>query len=159
MARDDAQAAPKRRLRSDQFSGLMLVALALYVAWADRVYPTGTVHEPGPGFMPLVLAIFLGLMGLLIAAWGARSLPLAEMRWPEAKRAVTILIASAVGIYVLEDVGYRLTIMVLLIFLMGVIERKPPLMVAILSIGFSFLSYYVVADLLLVPLPRSPWGF
>ena len=159
MARDDAQAAPKRRLRSDQFSGLMLVALALYVAWADRVYPTGTVHEPGPGFMPLVLAIFLGLMGLLIAAWGARSLPLAEMRWPEAKRAVTILIASAVGIYVLEDVGYRLTIMVLLIFLMGVIERKPPFMVAILSIGFSFLSYYVVADLLLVPLPRSPWGF
>jgi len=159
MARDDAQAAPKRRLRSDQFSGLMLVALALYVAWADRVYPTGTVHEPGPGFMPLVLAIFLGLMGLLIAAWGARSLPLAEMRWPEAKRAITILIASAVGIYVLEDIGYRLTIMVLLIFLMGVIERKPPFMVAILSIGFSFLSYYVVADLLLVPLPRSPWGF
>lgn len=159
MARDDAQAAPKRRLRSDQFSGLMLVALALYVAWADRVYPTGTVHEPGPGFMPLVLAIFLGLMGLLIAAWGARSLPLAEMRWPEAKRAITILIASAVGIYVLEDIGYRLTIMVLLIFLMGVIERKPPFMVATLSIGFSFLSYYVVADLLLVPLPRSPWGF
>jgi hypothetical protein len=159
MARDEAQAAPKRRLRSDQFSGLMLVALALYVAWADRVYPTGTVHEPGPGFMPLVLAIFLGLMGLLIAAWGARSLPLAEMRWPEAKRAITILIASAVGIYVLEDIGYRLTIMVLLIFLMGVIERKPPFMVAILSIGFSFLSYYVVADLLLVPLPRSPWGF
>jgi hypothetical protein len=106
-----------------------------------------------------VLAIFLGLMGLLIAAGGARSLPLAEMRWPEAKRAMTILTASAVGIYLLEDVGYRLTIMVLLIFLMGVIERKPPLIVAILSIGFSFLSYYVVADLLLVPLPRSPWGF
>ncbi|MDH3287389.1 MAG: tripartite tricarboxylate transporter TctB family protein [Betaproteobacteria bacterium] len=159
MAQDDAQATPKRRVRSDQFSGLMLVAFALYVVWANRVYPVGTVHVPGPGFMPLALAIFFGSMGLLIAAGGARSRPLIEMRWTEAKRAVTILLAAVVGVVALEAVGYRLTIMVLLVFLMGVIERKPPVMVAILSIGFAFLSYYVVADLLLVPLPRSPWGF
>jgi putative tricarboxylic transport membrane protein len=159
MAQDDAQAAPKRRVRSDQFSGLMLVAFAAYVVWASQRYPTGTIHQPGPGFMPLALAIFLGVMGLLIAAGGARSRPLLGMRWTEAKRAVTILLAASVGVYALEDIGYRLTTMVLMIFLMGVIERKPPLMVAILSIGFSFASYYVVADLLLVPLPLSPWGF
>jgi hypothetical protein len=159
MAQDGAQATPKRRVRSDQFSGLMLVAFALYVAWANRVYPVGTVHVPGPGFMPLALAIFLGSVGLLIAVGGARSLPLIEVRWTEAKRAITILLAATVSVYALAGVGYRLTIMVLLVFLMGVIERKPPLMVAILSIGFAFLSYYVVADLLLVPLPRSPWGF
>ncbi|UCF76696.1 MAG: tripartite tricarboxylate transporter TctB family protein [Betaproteobacteria bacterium] len=137
----------------------MLVAFALYVAWANRVYPVGTVHVPGPGFMPLALAIFLGAMGLLIAVGGARSRPLIEMRWTEAKRAVTILIAAVVCVSALEVVGYRLTMMVLLVFLMGVIERKPPFMVAILSNGFPLLSYYVVADLLLVPLPRSPWGF
>lgn len=159
MAQDDAQATTKKRVRSDQFSGLVLVAFALYVAWANRVYPAGTVHVPGPGFMPLVLAIFLGSMGLLIAWGGARSLPLIEMRWTEAKRAVTILLAAVASVYALEIVGYRLTIMVLLVFLMGVIERKPPIMVAVLSIGFAFLSYYVVSDLLLVPLPRSPWGF
>lgn len=159
MAQDDAQATSKRRVRSDQFSGLMLVAFALYVAWANQVYPTGTIHVPGPGFMPLALAIFLGSVGLLIAVGGARSRPLIEMRWTEAKRAVTILLAAALSVFALEAVGYRLTIMVLLFFLMGVIERKPPFIAVILSIGFAFLSYYVVADLLLVPLPRSPWGF
>lgn len=160
MAQGDAQATPKkRRVRSDQFSGLMLVAFALYVAWANQPYPTGTIHQPGPGFMPLALAVFLGLMGLLIALGGARSRPLVEMRWPEASRAITILVASGLGVYALEFLGYRLTTMVLLVFLMGVIERKPPLIVAILSIGFPLLSYYVVADLLLVPLPRSPWDF
>jgi len=160
MAREDAQAAPnRRRVRSDQFSGLMLVAFALYVVWANQPYPTGTIHRPGPGFMPLALAIFLGLLGLLIAAGGARSRPVVEMRWTEAKRAITILLTAAVAVYALDEVGYRLTVMVLLVFLMGVIERKPPLIVAILSIGFPLLSYYIVADLLLVPLPRSPWGF
>ena len=159
MAQDDAQAAPKRRVRSDQFSGLMLVALGLYVIWANQAYPVGTIHRPGPGFVPLALAIFLGLMGILIALGGARSRPLFEMPWPEAKRALTILVLSTLAVLALDEIGYRLTIMALLVFLMGVIERKPPPIVAILSIGFSLASYYVVADLLLVPLPLSPWGF
>jgi len=159
MAQDDGQSTPKRRLGSDQFSGMMLVAFALYVGWANRVYPFGSIHEPGPGFMPLALAVFFGAMGLLIALGGARSRPLVEMCWTEAKRALTILLAAVVGVAALESVGYRITIMVMLVFLMGVIERKPPLTVALISISFSLLSYYVVADLLLVPLPRSPWGF
>ena len=33
-------------MRSDQFSGLMLLALALYVAWANREYPVGSLAEP-----------------------------------------------------------------------------------------------------------------
>lgn len=159
MAQDDAQAATRRRVRSDQFSGLALVAFSVYVIWAGRVYPTGTLHEPGPGFMPLALAIFLGLMGLLIALGGARSRSLAAMRWVEAKRAVIILAASALAVFALPFLGYRLTVMALLVFLMGVVERKPPLIVAILAVGFPLLSFYVVADLLLVPLPRSPWDF
>jgi len=159
MAQDSAQAKPKRRVRSDQFSGLMLVALGLYVIWANQPYPIGTIHRPGPGFMPLALAVFLGLMGLLIAFWGGRSRPLAEMPWPEAKRAAIILAAAALAIVALDEIGYRLTIAALLFFLMGVVERKPLITMAIISIGFPLASYYVVADLLLVPLPLSPWGF
>jgi len=39
---------PRGLLRSDQFSGLMLLALALYVGWQNLVYPVGTLSEPGP---------------------------------------------------------------------------------------------------------------
>jgi hypothetical protein len=146
-------------LRSDQFSGLMLLALALYVGWQNRVYPVGTLSEPGPGYLPLLLAIFLGVMGLLIALWGVRSAPLATMRWTEAPRAVVILIACGVALLVLERIGYRITVIALLIFFLGVLERKRPVRVALVALGFSFASYYVVGDLLRVPLPRSPWGF
>ncbi|MGH8701365.1 MAG: tripartite tricarboxylate transporter TctB family protein [Burkholderiales bacterium] len=153
------QKSPRGLLRSDQFSGLMLVALALYVGWQNRVFPVGTLSEPGPGYLPLLLAIFLGAMGLLIALWGARSAPLAAMKWTEATRAVVILVASGVATLALERIGYRLTVIALLIFFLGVLERKRPLPVALVALGFSFASYYVIGDLLRVPLPRSPWGF
>lgn len=154
--------APKRgwrALRSDQLSGLVLLALALYVAWENQEYPVGTLAEPGPGYLPLLLAIFLGGLGLLITLGGFRSAPLASMKWPEAPRAVVILIACWVATLALERIGYRLTVIALLVFLLGVVERKKPLPVALVSIGFALVSYYVVADLLIVPLPRGPWGF
>jgi len=150
---------PRGGLRTDQFSGLMLLALALYVGWQNRAYPVGTLSEPGPGYLPLLLAIFLGAMGLLIALWGVRSVPLAAMKWTEATRAVVILIACGVATLALERIGYRLTVIALLIFFLGVLERKRPLQVALVAFGFSFASYYIVGDLLRVPLPRSPWGF
>ena len=160
MSRDSTDTEqPRGLLRSDQFSGLMLLALALYIGWQNRVYPVGTLSEPGPGYLPLLLAVFLGVMGLLIALWGVRSAPLATMRWTEAPRAVVILIACGVALLVLERIGYRITVIALLIFFLGVLERKRPVRVALVALGFSFASYYVVGDLLRVPLPRSPWGF
>ena len=149
---------PRGGLRTDQFSGLMLLALALYIGWQNRVYPVGTLSEPGPGYVPLLLAIFLGTMGLLTALWGARSAPLAALQWKEATRAVVILVTCGFATFALERIGYRLTVIALLIFFLGVVERKPPLAVALVALGFSFASYYVVGDLLHVPLPRSPWG-
>jgi hypothetical protein len=146
-------------LKSDPFSGLMLVALALYVAWENRAYPLGTLAEPGPGYLPLLLSIALGALGLLIALWGSKSSPLADLRWTEAKRAVLILLACGVAAAALEPLGYRLTVIALLVFFLGVLERKRPVPVALVALGFSFASFYVVGDLLRVPLPRSPWGF
>ena len=146
-------------MKSDQFSGLMLIAIAAYVGWENRVYPIGTLQEPGPGYLPLLLTIFLGAMGLLIALWGVKSEALSSMKWPEATRAVVILIACGVATFALERIGYRLTVLVLLVFFLGAVERRRPLPVALVSIGFSLASFYVIGDLLHVPLPVSPWGF
>ncbi len=137
----------------------MLLALALYVGWENRAYPVGTLHEPGPGYVPLLLAVFLGAMGLLIALWGGKSAPLASIRWGETKRAVVVLVACGVAVFALELIGYRLTVIALLVFFLGVVERRRPLPVALVALGFGFASFYIVGDLLHVPLPLSPWGF
>ena len=147
------------RMRNDQLSGLMLLALSLFVMWQNRTYPLGTLQEPGPGYTPLVIAVFLGLTGLAIALRGFASAPLADMKWPEARRAGLILLACAVATYSLERVGYRLTIAALLVFFVGVLERKNPLVTATVAIGFSLLSYYFIGTLLHVPLPQGPLGW
>jgi hypothetical protein len=155
------QPAPpgKRQLRSDQVSGLMLLALALYVWWMNRAYPLGSLAEPGPGYMPLLLAIFMGVMGLLVTLSGGKSMPLAAIEWTEARRAIALLIACAVAAYALERLGYRITMAALLVFFLGVMERRKPMMVAAVGVGFSLITYYIFATLLRVPLPVSPWGF
>lgn len=149
----------RRGLRSDRISGIFLLLLALFVAWENRVYPLGTLDEPGPGYMPLLVVIFLGGMGLLIALFGGKSGPFSAIPWPEARRALLILIISAAGAFALERIGYRLTMMALLIFFLGVVERRHPFAVAAVAIGFSVVSYYVFSTLLQVQLPLGPWGF
>jgi hypothetical protein len=81
------------------------------------------------------------------------------MKWTEATRAAVIIGACAAATLALERIGYRLTVIALLVFLLIVIERKRPLPAALVALGFSLGSFYVVGDLLRVPLPRSPWGF
>jgi hypothetical protein len=146
-------------MRNDQLSGLALVALALFLWWENRAYPLGTLQEPGPGYTPLLIAVFLGVMGLLIALRGMQSPRVAQMAWPEARRATVILLACAAATYALEEIGYRLTVAALLVFFLGVVERKPPLTVAVVSVAFSLLSFYLIGDMLHVPLPRGPGGW
>jgi len=147
------------KLRNDQFSGLMLFALAVLVGWQSRGYPLGSLQEPGPGYTPLLIAVFLGVMGLLIALRGKTSLLVRDTAWPERRRAFVILLACAAATYALEPVGYRLTVAALLVFFLGVIERKNPLVVASVAVGFSLLSYYFIATLLHVPLPQGSFGW
>lgn len=146
-------------LRSDQLSGLVLLGLAFYIGWLNREFPVGSLAEPGPGYVPLLLACALGAIGLLVALRGSRSEALAAMQWPEAKRGVIILVACTAATLVLEHVGYRLTIAAFLVFFLGIIERKHPLAVVLVAAGFSLASFHIVGDLLKVPLPRGPWGF
>jgi hypothetical protein len=153
------EARKPRALRNDQLSGLMLAALAAFVIWENRAYPLGTLNDPGPGYTPLVIAVFLGVTGLLIALRGGRSEPLAAMAWPEGTRAVLMLGACAAATYALERLGYRITIAALLVFFVGVMERKNPVVVVLVAGGFSLLSYYFIGTLLHVPLPLGPWGF
>ncbi|MBX3651783.1 MAG: tripartite tricarboxylate transporter TctB family protein [Burkholderiales bacterium] len=148
-----------RGLKSDRFSGAVLIALACWIAWLNLEFPLGTLADPGPGYVPLLLAVGLGVIGLLVALFGGGSEPLRGIRWTEARRALVILVACAALTFALERIGYRLSVFAFLVFFLGVIERKHPLAVLAVAAGFSIVSFHVVAVMLGVPLPRGPWGF
>jgi hypothetical protein len=108
--------------------------------------------------MPLLLAIFMGLMGILVVVAGGKSTRLAGIDWSDSARAIALLVACSVAAFALERLGYRITMAALLIFFLGVMERRKPWMVAAAGLGFAFLTHYVFGTLLRVPLPVSPWG-
>lgn len=150
--------APQRGIRGDHFAGAVLVAIAAFVAWENRVYPLGSLASPGPGSVPLMLALLLGGLGLLIILRGGASPLLNSIDWNESKRGLVLLIACGVATFALERIGYRLTMIALLVFILGVVERKKVLPTALVALGFAFGSYFMFATLLKVQLPRSPWG-
>jgi len=157
MSETSVTGAP-RRLHIDRISGAVFVVIALLVAWENRAYPLGTLSAPGPGYMPLGLALALGAFGLLIVLRGGASPLLDTIDWTEGRRAIVLLIACGVAAFALEHIGYRLTTIALLVFMLGVIERKRPLPTLLVALGFAFISYFVFATLLKVQLPQGPWG-
>jgi hypothetical protein len=152
-----ARAAP-RGLRSDAVAGVVLMLIALVVGWQNRAYPMGNLAEPGPGYMPLMIACALGVFGLLIAVRAGSSPLFNTLDWSEGRRGIVMLVACGVAVFALERIGYRLTMIALLVFMLGVVERKRAVPTLLVALGFSLLSYYLFASLLKVQLPRGPWG-
>jgi hypothetical protein len=120
--------------------------------------PVGTWRNPGAAYMPLLTAGLLGLMAALVAVRGGGP-PLAALGWPEARHAVLLLAACAFAAWALERLGYRLTTALLVVFFLGVMERRRPLVAVAVALGLSLGSFYLFSDLLRVPLPRGPWDF
>ena len=69
----------------------MFVAIALLVAWENRAYPLGSLSEPGPGYMPLALAVALGAFGLVVMLRGHASPLLDTIDWTEGRRAIVLV--------------------------------------------------------------------
>jgi hypothetical protein len=162
-AEEEAEAEPEPerpsgRLRIDHVAGAALALFAVAVAWESRSLPLGSLSEPGPGYAPMVLAAALGLFGLLVAALGGGSTGWRALRWGEARHAAAIFACCAFAATFLETLGYRLTMLTILLFLLGAVERRRPLTVLAVSFGLSWGSYWLFADFLKTPLPLGPWN-
>lgn len=143
----------------DRISGVCLFFVGLFVIYERRVLPLGTHSHPGPGYFPLLLAILLLILGGLLVIRRSSSVRFRSLKWQEARHAAAILgccIFAALG---LERIGYRITILLMLGFLFGVVERLRLWQVVALTILLSFGSFWVFNDLLRVPLPRGSLGF
>lgn len=143
----------------DRLSGAFLVLVGLFVVWERRVLPLGTISHPGPGYVPLLLAILLIIFGAILIVRGKGAPPLSSVNWPEAPHAIAILACCIFATVLMEGIGYRLTMFLTLGFLFGIMERIKPWLAVTLTAGLSLGSFWLFDSLLRVPLPRGGWGF
>jgi len=146
-------------LTTDRVSGGVLILLALLVIWESRKYPLGTFHLPGPAFAPVLLALLLLSFGALLVITASRAPRLSSLRWTEWRHALAISATSVFAVFALERLGYRLTVLLVLAFLLGIVERRGWMQTLVFSFGLAFGSFFLFYTLLRVPLPEGPLGF
>jgi len=159
-----------RRVDSGQWrqriGALALIAVGLLFIWKSLAdLPFGTIDNPGPGIAPLALAMLLVASALWSiadrSATVADGLVLDAELQPEPgamRHAVFIILGIVAAALAFGVLGYRLTILGLLLFYLGVVERKPLAPVLLVSFGIAFGSYALFVHVLKVSLPIGPWG-
>jgi len=146
-------------LTIDRAAGGALVIIGLVTLWESRQYPLGSLHRPGPSYMPVILALLLIVFGLALAVMGARSGRMSEVSWHEWRHAVAIFSACAFAAWGLDRLGYRLTVAVVMLFLLRVLEGKGIVITLAMTVVVAGGSFLLFDTLLRVPLPRGPLGF
>lgn len=143
---------------TDRVAGAALVLVGALALWQSLELPLGSLRQPGPAYMPALLAGLLMLFGVAVAAMGAASTRLSDVTWHEWRHALAIFGACAFSAWAMERLGYRLTMGLVLAFLLGIMERKHPLLTAVLVVAIAGGSFYLFNTVLRVPLPRGPFG-
>jgi len=145
-------------LTIDRVAGGALVLVGLVAMWESRRLPLGTLHRPGPAYMPVVLALLLIVFGLALGILASRSGRFAEVGWHEWRHAVAIFGACAFAAWGLERIGYRLTVAIVLFFLLYLLERRRLPLTVVLTLAIAWGSFFLFDTVLRVPLPRGPFG-
>jgi putative tricarboxylic transport membrane protein len=143
---------------TDRVAGAALVLLALVVIWESRRLPLGSLRNPGPAYMPVVLALVLLGFGSLLLVLAGNARAMACVGWHEWRHAAAIIGVCVFAALALERLGFRVTIAVALAFLLRVVERKGSIFSVGLSIAVAAGAFLLFDTLLRVPLPRGPLG-
>jgi putative tricarboxylic transport membrane protein len=146
-------------MTTDRLSGTVLALFAVVVIWESRVLPLGTFRQPGPAFVPILLALLLLTFGIFVVITGGRAPLLSSVRWTEWRHAVAILTASIFSIFAIERLGYRLTVLLVLGFLVKIVEKQGWVLSLAFALSLSLGSFFLFYTILRVPLPEGPLGF
>ena len=147
-----------RSLTIDQAAGSFFAAFSLLVLWETRSIPFGFLAEPGPGVFPTILASVLLACSIAVIVGGRAAKRATDVKWTEWRHALAILGACAFMALAMERLGYRLTILIALLTLVSIVEKKRWLAGVLFAGGFSFGTHYLFNTLLRLPLPQGPFG-
>ena len=146
-------------MTTDRTAASILVLFALLVIWESRHLPLGTFRQPGPAYVPILLASLLLIFGVLLILTASRAAALSSIRWTEWRHALAILAACVFAVFAIERLGYRLTMLLVLGFLVKFVEKRGWVLSLTFAFSLAFGSFFLFYTLLRVPLPQGPWGF
>jgi len=164
------------RVSRDLGAGVCLLGISALAIWQGSDLELGTLRQMGPGMVPRVLAVLLGLCGaaLGVRAWTERSaqpaaLPVAASlrggagRWAPLRGPVCLLAAAVafglsvrpLGLVVAAPLGILLSIGASTDASRG--QRRWLLESLAFALGLTLFCVLLFRTLLSLPMPVAPW--
>ena len=141
-------------LRADHVAGAAFVVFGLVVIALSGDLPVGQLSMPGSGFLPMIVACLTILFGLMLIVRARESGPFSDLDWADGKHAIMVTAITAAAIALYEHLGFAITMLLMMIALLIVIERRHPLRAGAYCVVIVFLTYVSFVYGLKTPLPE-----
>jgi putative tricarboxylic transport membrane protein len=145
----------------DRAAALVLLLFAVGGTLEASRLTIGDPGHPGPGFFPLCLALALVVVALALLLQPARMppAPAAATEGLRPSRAALALLAALAYALALESIGFVVTTVAFLLFLLKVIEARGWPASLVIALSAAIVCHVVFKVWLAVQLPAGPWGF
>jgi putative tricarboxylic transport membrane protein len=147
----------------DLLAGLFWLGISAFVAFESIKSDLGSLHSPGPGFLPFWSAVTLGTLSILLAAtkglkkkWEGTLSDL--WRGRDWVKVIWVLLTLFLYPVLLPITGYLVTTFALIASLLRIGERSKLWMDMVSALTIALLSYVVFYTLLDVKLPKGVFG-
>ena len=148
--------------KKDFWAGIFWAVLGLAIALKSLAYPLGTLAHPAPGFLPFWAGMGIFLLSCCSVIKSMRRPPTAPLFFEQEgglRRVLTTFLSISVYILVVSHLGFLISTLLLLGFLLKAIYPQSWLRTVLFSVLVSVLSLVVFEHWLKVPLPKGLAGF
>jgi putative tricarboxylic transport membrane protein len=150
--------------RSELLAAIVLAGFGGFIIYEAWELPYSSEFGPGPGFFPLWIGIGILSCALAMIGTGAlgaepRAVPTGKFDRSDLSRALGAWLAFALAIASLAFLGFGLSLGFLTIFLIIVLDRRPPWLALAVAAGLVLGFHLVFTVALGVSLPEGPLGF
>ncbi len=148
--------------KGDVISGAVLAALGVFIITQARAWDYYTLDGPGPGFFPFWYGVAMVVLSLLLVLNSARADSDGESKavdWPGTGRAMTVWLAFALSVGLMDFLGFLISFALLAFFLVAVIFRRPFITAAVVAVTSALAFHLIFPVALSVSLPIGPFGF
>jgi putative tricarboxylic transport membrane protein len=150
--------------RRDLLASLFWLGTSIFVCVESIKSDVGSLHAPGPGFLPFWSAFVLGALSLVLMVKSHRGKTwkgqLSDM-WKglEWRRVLLVIVSLFLYPLILPFMGYIITTFAFIVFLLCLVKRSKMWIEVASSLAIALVSYFIFFVLLDVRLPKGIFGF
>jgi len=148
--------------KGDLYSGLSLLAFAVYLIQQSGTLEYYYEHGPGPGFFPLWTAwslLFFALALVVVTVIRREKTKDNAPQQGETRRALGTWLGLVVMIGLVEIVGFFVSFAVFTLLVVVVLDRQGLPRATAVAVGSAVGFYLVFVYAFGLRLPAGPWGF